>query len=258
MDHNEKVVCIAVSNRFPTANIGDGVSVNIKATQVLRDLFGFMSPDFRCSAHAASGSIKCLATSKTMNVPEVTTLYECLRTVIKHFESSVKNKETLDQYMKILKMTPLHLISWCQTRMAHFLKSCHVFDGMLAAVYDVMYTKGICVDERDLLFSVMNIYILKIMTDIQPNFEGTFLHQADKTDLLVFRVFDMSDSFASSLESFTTPPADASQDSLPLDQNGNLLGTTKRGGNVHTIMLNHPHKPSHHVTCYLHVSIWRK
>ena len=30
MDHNEKVVCIAVSNRFPLADIGDCVSVNIK------------------------------------------------------------------------------------------------------------------------------------------------------------------------------------------------------------------------------------
>ena len=30
MDHNEKFFCIAVSNRFPLADIGDGVSVNIK------------------------------------------------------------------------------------------------------------------------------------------------------------------------------------------------------------------------------------
>ena len=162
VDDNDKVVCIAVSNRFPVANIGDGVGVNIKAARVLRDLFGFTSPDFWCSAHAASGSIKRLATSKTMNVLEVTTLYECLKMVIKPFESSVKNKETLDQYMDILEMTPLHILSWCQTRMAHFLKSCRVFDGMLAAAYDVMYTKGIRVDERDLLLSFINVYVLKI------------------------------------------------------------------------------------------------
>ena len=30
MDHNEKFFCIAVSNRFPLADIGDGVSVKIK------------------------------------------------------------------------------------------------------------------------------------------------------------------------------------------------------------------------------------
>ena len=35
VDHSEKVVHIAISNRFPVANIGDGVSVNIKAARVL-------------------------------------------------------------------------------------------------------------------------------------------------------------------------------------------------------------------------------
>ena len=85
---------------------------------------------------------------------------------------------------------------------------------MLEAVYDVMFSKGIHGDERDLLFSVMNVYALKIMSDLQSKFDGTFLHQADKTDLLVSRVFDMSDSFTSSLESSTTPSADAFQGGL--------------------------------------------
>ena len=84
------------SNRLPVPNIGDGVSLKVKVSQVLRDLLGFMSPDFSFSAHA-SGSFKRLATSKAMNVSEVTNLCECLRTVIKHFESSVKNRETLAQ-----------------------------------------------------------------------------------------------------------------------------------------------------------------
>ena len=58
----------------------------------------------------------------------------------------------------------------------------------------------------------------------------------------------MSDSFASSLESLTTSLADAFHYLLHFDLNGNLLGTTKCGGNVRSMMLNHPHKPSRHVT----------
>ena len=55
-----------------------------------------------------------------------------------------------------------------------FLEILPVFD-----IYDVMYTKGgIHVDEWDFLFSVMNVYILKIMSDLQSKFEGTFLCQA--------------------------------------------------------------------------------
>ena len=64
--------------------------------------------------------------------------------------------------------------------------------------------------------------------------------QADKTALLVSRVVDMSDSFAPSLKSLTTPPSDAFQDLLHFNQNWNLLGTTKCGSNKHIMMMNHP------------------
>ena len=90
--------------------------------------------------------------------------------------------------MSILDMTPPHLLSWCQTRIAHFLKSCNIFNEMLAAVYDNMYTKGIQVDERDLLFTTINVYIIKIMADLQPLFFANFLHQTDKSDILVSEV----------------------------------------------------------------------
>ena len=52
----------------------------------------------------SSGAIKHLATPKTMNVPEVTSLYECLRTV------SIKNKELFDDAVEILGLSPLHPI----------------------------------------------------------------------------------------------------------------------------------------------------
>ena len=106
-----------------------------------------------------------------MIVAEVSMLFECLRAVVKHFESSIKNKELLDEAMEILELQPLHLISWRQTRMGHFLKACKVFDDMLPAVSDTMYTKGIRVDERDLLFTAENIFIVKVLADIQPTFE---------------------------------------------------------------------------------------
>ena len=121
-----------------------------------------------------------------MNVAEVSMLYERLRTMVKHFESSIKNKELLDKAMEILELQPLHLISWCQTRTGHFLKACKVFnDNMLPAVYDTMYTKGIRVDERDFLFTAENTFIVKVSADIQPNFEKSYLRKADKSSLLV-------------------------------------------------------------------------
>ena len=132
--------------------------------------------------------------------------------------------------------------------MGHFLKACKVFDDMLLAVYDTMYTKGIRVDERDLLFTAENIFIVKVLADIQPNFEKGYLRKADKSSLLVSTVYNTLKSFASSTASLQTPSADKFKDSLRLDENGNLLADTEVKNNIHTVMLDHPHKPSRHVT----------
>ena len=182
-----------------------------------------------------------------MNVAEVSMLHECLRTVVKHFESRIKNKELLDKAMEILELQPLHLTSCCQTRMGHFLKTCKVFD-MLPAVYDTMYTKGIRDDERNLLFTAENIFIVKVLADIQPNFEKDYLRKADKSSLPVSMVYNTAKSYASSITSVKTPSTDKFKDLLRLDENGNLLADTEIKDNIHTMMLNQPHKPSRHIT----------
>ena len=74
---------------LPIAITGDGVASNVKAGRILRILYGFNSPDYRCAAHIASGVAKRLTTSKTMNVGEVTELHNVLRAITKHFESSI-------------------------------------------------------------------------------------------------------------------------------------------------------------------------
>ena len=232
---------IQVNERYPIGNTGDGVSTNSKAACVLWDLHGLHTPEYRCSAHVASGTIKRLATSKTMNVPEVTALYECLRAMIKHFKSSVKNIELLDDAMEILEASKLHLISWCQTRMAHFLNASKVFDDMLPAIYDVMFTKNVRKEERDILFTPQNIFILKIISQHQPIFESRFLRKADKGNLLVTTVFNIADSFATEMSAFETHEADEFKESMKFDTNGNLLTTTKIGGNARTMLLNFPH-----------------
>ena len=65
---------------------------------------------YRCSPHTADGTLKRLARSKTMNVEEVTTFYECIRSIIKHFLCSVKDKEILDTCLGILELGKMHLV----------------------------------------------------------------------------------------------------------------------------------------------------
>ena len=111
-----------------------------------------------------------------------------------------------------------------------------------------MHTKGIRVDERNLLFTAENIFIVKVLADIQPNFEKGYLQKADNSSLFVSTIYNTAKSFASSITSVKTPSADKFKNSLRLDENGNLLADTEIKDNIHTMMLNHPHKPSGHIT----------
>ena len=244
VDNDEMVIEIELAENLPVANTGDGVSVNVKAARILLQLYSFNSPDFRCSTHIAGGTVKRLATSKTMNVPEITIVYENVRTITKHFECSIKNKEALDEAMEILDLQPLHLISWCQTRMAHFLTACKVFDDSLVALYDVMSSKNIRTEERNLLFTPINIYTIKLMASLNDLFMPSFLKAVDKTDLLVTQVYNIAKKVASEVKMLNTTQADEFSSSLKFDENGNLLASLSIGQNKHDILLCHHSKPS--------------
>ena len=122
INKNCKEIPIAMSDRLPIANCGDGVSVNVKAARVGAQLYGLLCLDFRCSAHSVDGCWKQIARSETMSVNEVKTLHESLKPVVKHFKFSSKSKELLDNCMTALEISHgIHLMTWCATRMAHFL-----------------------------------------------------------------------------------------------------------------------------------------
>ena len=141
INKNRKEIHIAMSDRLPITNCGDSVSVNVKAARVGAELYGLLCPDFCCSAHSVDGCWKRIARCETMSVNEVKTLYESLKLVVKHFKFSSKSKELLDNCMAALEMSHgIHLMTWCATRMAHFLEACKRFDELLIPVYNAMVT----------------------------------------------------------------------------------------------------------------------
>ena len=122
LDVENQTIEIEASPNIPVGNCGDGVAVNTKAARIMCSLYGILSPAFRCASHSSDGTLKRIARSKTMCVDEMVELYALsMSPVVKHFSYSAKNGETLDRAMELLEMTPLHLLSWCGTRMAHFL-----------------------------------------------------------------------------------------------------------------------------------------
>ena len=54
-----------------------------------------------------------MTTLTTMNMEEVTDFQSVLRMIIKHFKSSIKNKELYDKYLSVLQVKPIHMILWC-------------------------------------------------------------------------------------------------------------------------------------------------
>ena len=94
----------------PIANTGDGVASNGKASRLLCLCLGFGTPSYHCSTHSADLVLKRMAKSKTMSVPEVTSAYDTLKPLVKHFQFSLKSKEQLDKAMNVLQLTKLNLI----------------------------------------------------------------------------------------------------------------------------------------------------
>ena len=59
-------------------------------------------------------------------------------------------------------------MTWCATRMAHFLQTCKRFDKLLIRVYNAMVTMDLKQEERDKLFQANNIFTMKLIADLQP------------------------------------------------------------------------------------------
>ena len=60
----------------------------------------------------------------------------------------------------------IHLMTWCATRMAHFLEACKRFDELLIPVYNAMATMDLEREERDKLFQANNIVKMKLIADL--------------------------------------------------------------------------------------------
>jgi len=78
-------------DHWPTALVADGASVNPKAGQILTEKF------------AASGCIKRMTTSKTMQVDAMVTFAAGLKPILKHFKLSGKSSSALNDALEIME-----------------------------------------------------------------------------------------------------------------------------------------------------------
>ena len=117
---------------------------------------------------------------------------------------SNKSKELLKEAMDISEMTNgLHLISWCATRMAHFLQVCIWFNDPFIPVYTSMYS-----EERDAPFTAENIYTMKVICGVEKAMYSAYLRAGDKSDNLVSMTYSITHTSANNMRDVTTTEAD--------------------------------------------------
>ena len=151
IDFEEKEIELNFQD-WPTALVADGASVNPKAGQILTEKLGLVSPTTRCSGHAASGCIKRMAASKTMQVDAVVTFASGLKPILKHFKNSGKSSSALNEALEIMEMKPMKAMTWCPTRMGNLLTSS---SRAVAILFPICDQEG-----RSSLFFVTNFHDL--------------------------------------------------------------------------------------------------
>ena len=142
VNKNNKEIHVDMTN-MPIANTGNGIALNGRASCLLCLWYALDATCYHCAAHSSDLVMKGMLEPRIMSVLEVVKTYDCLGRLIKHFKMSTKRKEKLNEALAILEINRLKLLSWCGTRMAHFVTACKKFTKLLPTIYNCVYSTGI-------------------------------------------------------------------------------------------------------------------
>ena len=208
--------------RTATCFTEDGCKVNVRACELLSQNLGFKSPYLRCQAHAADGSIKRLAKSKTMCVDIVVDTAKELKSIIKHFQNSPLHTEYLREAMRMMGMKPLFILNWASTRMCGLLTACERITRILVPFIDTVTQLNIKEETAQKLLTPMHLNCLLILGELQHVFCPKYLRPLDKSDIIISEVFHIVQSSLQEIRSFRSTLSEDFVKNLEFDQYGNL------------------------------------
>ena len=128
-----KDICLEMED-WPTPIMGDGCNVNSCATGQLTEYLRLFSPCLMCVIQATDGSVKQMSKSKTKNVHPVSNFGPCMQTILQNFKLSGKSTDILNHALKTLDMKPIHIMTFCPTRMAYTLSASPQIVNMLVLI----------------------------------------------------------------------------------------------------------------------------
>ena len=229
---------------WPACITANGCTTNAAAVNLLVEKLGLLSPSARCSAHAAHGSMKRLAGSKTMCVQEVVEYAAQIRPVLKHFKNSGKSLSLLNDELNLLEMKQMKAMLWCPTRMGYLLTSSKRCTEMLVPLIDVLVSCDFKKEDASYFMSPKCHGIMHLLADVEGVFMKNFIRRLDGDNALIIDVFNESANVITTLDELELKTFDSFVDGITEDEWGNVLLSTKiPTGENHNLTLNYTHHP---------------
>ena len=131
--------------------------------------------------------------------------------------------------------------------MAHFLDACDRFDTIILAIHDTLYSADKKKEERDALFTVQNVFVIKLLKDVRTIFNIQYLRQVDKDNMLASHSYNIAQKTDVAIEGMETPSPDKLVDALWIDDNGNIHADVQHNNSTYTLRFSDYQKPSRNV-----------
>ena len=106
-------------------------------------------------------------------------LYENLRALLKHFSSSPKSTDALNEALSALEMNNIQVLNWGSTRMSGFMDACVQSSKILVPLLDTIITMKIFPEETSFIGSANGVYMLEPFADINKVFTNEYLDKVD-------------------------------------------------------------------------------
>ena len=138
--------------------------------------------------------------------------------------------------MQFLEVAPIHMTSWCGTRMTYALEAYSLLTKLLVPVHDIMLSLNIRREEKDLLFIAGNIYTLHLLSDVQDEFQNNYHHRVDKSSNFDTKIYKIANETARKMSKILIPETDKFTRNLMFHVKGNLMVNVELHGKKHFLI----------------------
>ena len=149
--NNDTILLKVKPEKVPRAIWGDECTTNMKAYRLLETGYDLKSQFSRCASHALADTTRQLCMSVNSCQIDTRSIYDNLRSILKHFANSPRSSKLLNNALKILDMNNIQWPNWGSARMAGFLDTCIWVSKIILPFLDTIVTCSIRPEETSII-----------------------------------------------------------------------------------------------------------